>query len=86
MTTAQAIFNPVKAVMGASSAFAKFKDSEGRVDTVPPMLLYIALNCAGLCLGLWKLNSMGLLPTHASDWIGLFDVPESAEISVQAVL
>jgi len=86
MATAQAIFNPLKAVMSASSAFAKYKDADGRVDTLPPMLLYIALNCAGLGLGLWKLNGMGLLPTHASDWIGLLSVPESAEISVQATL
>ncbi|GAA5922850.1 hypothetical protein JCM1841_003761 [Sporobolomyces salmonicolor] len=29
-----------------------------------------------LCVGLWKCNSMGLLPTHESDWIAFRSYPE----------
>jgi hypothetical protein len=32
-----------------------------------------------------KLNSMGLLPTHASDWMSTLPVPPPASVSVQAL-
>ncbi|KAG1363725.1 ER membrane protein complex subunit 4 [Cocos nucifera] len=47
--------------------FEPYKDS--RADILAPKLLFIALNLAGLALGVWKLNTLGLLPTHASDWV-----------------
>ncbi|CAL5375068.1 unnamed protein product [Camellia sinensis] len=49
------------------SVFQPYKDN--RVDLLGPKLLFIALNLGGLALGVWKLNSLGLLPTHASDWV-----------------
>ncbi|OAE22343.1 hypothetical protein AXG93_1024s1110 [Marchantia polymorpha subsp. ruderalis] len=36
---------------------------------------------AGLGLGLWKLNSLGLLPTHASDWVSTLAPPTNVEFS-----
>ncbi|CAL5419386.1 unnamed protein product [Camellia sinensis] len=49
------------------SVFQPYKDN--KVDLLGPKLLFIALNLGGLALGVWKLNSLGLLPTHASDWV-----------------
>ncbi|URE16252.1 Transmembrane protein 85 [Musa troglodytarum] len=49
------------------SIFEPYKDS--KVDILAPKLLFIALNLAALALGVWKLNTLGLLPTHASDWV-----------------
>ncbi|KAG5540814.1 hypothetical protein RHGRI_020895 [Rhododendron griersonianum] len=49
------------------AVFAPYKDS--KVDLLAPKLLFIALNLGGLALGVWKLNTLGLLPTHASDWV-----------------
>ncbi|KAG6520123.1 hypothetical protein ZIOFF_017155 [Zingiber officinale] len=45
-----------------SSVFEPYKDP--RVDTLAPKLLFIALNLAAMALGVWKLNSLGLLPTR----------------------
>ncbi|KAH9760264.1 ER membrane protein complex subunit 4 [Citrus sinensis] len=50
-----------------SIVFEPYKDS--KVDLLGPKLLFIALNLGGLALGVWKLNTLGLLPTHASDWV-----------------
>ncbi|KAL1822988.1 hypothetical protein ACET3Z_009766 [Daucus carota] len=47
--------------------FEPYKD--GRVDLLGPKLLYIPFNLAALERGVWKLNTFGLLPTHASDWV-----------------
>ncbi|EMS65400.1 hypothetical protein TRIUR3_22541 [Triticum urartu] len=47
--------------------FEPFKDP--RVDTLAPKLLFTALNLAAMGLGVWKLNTLGLLPTNASDWV-----------------
>ena len=33
------------------------------------MLVYVLANVVGVCLGLYKINAMGLLPTHQSDWL-----------------
>ncbi|KAG6488474.1 hypothetical protein ZIOFF_049717 [Zingiber officinale] len=55
------------------AVFEPYKDS--RVDTLAPKLLFIALNLAALALGVWKLNSLGLLPTHPSDWVSSLPPP-----------
>ncbi|KAG6387896.1 hypothetical protein SASPL_153091 [Salvia splendens] len=47
--------------------FEPYKDN--RVDLMLPKLVFIALNLVGLGLGVWKLNTLGLLPTHVSDWV-----------------
>ena len=31
--------------------------------------VYILMQCLLLALGIWKVNSMGLLPTTKSDWL-----------------
>ncbi|KAG5121463.1 hypothetical protein JHK84_039803 [Glycine max] len=47
--------------------FEPYKDN--KVELLGPKLLFIALNLGGLALGVWKLNALGLLPTHTSDWV-----------------
>jgi hypothetical protein len=54
--------------------FEPFKDA--RTDILLPKLLFIAMNFAALGLGLYKLNSLGLLPTHASDWVSSLPPPQ----------
>ncbi len=66
MITFTSIVNPVKAVMASGAAFARFADTG--VDTRLPRLAFVALHAAGLLFALNKLEKMGLLPTHASDW------------------
>lgn len=51
------------------------------MDTLGPRALFVAIQAGGLMFAIYKLNGMGLLPTHPSDW---FDssVPLAAEFSV----
>ncbi|KAF5936359.1 hypothetical protein HYC85_027488 [Camellia sinensis] len=65
--TFSALWQPISALQGVGKVFAPYKDS--KVDLLAPKLLFIALNLGGLALGVWKLNSLGLLPTHTSDWV-----------------
>ncbi|CAL5350361.1 unnamed protein product [Camellia sinensis] len=75
--TFSALWQPISALQGVGkvkpsakltiSVFQPYKDN--KVDLLGPKLLFIALNLGGLALGVWKLNSLGLLPTHASDWV-----------------
>jgi len=58
---------------------------EPRLDTLLPRLIYCACHFGQLVFVLNKLNSMGLLPTHASDWMASLPVPPPATIAVQAI-
>ena len=48
-----------------------------------PLLLKLCLarQAGGLAFALWKLNGMGLLPTHASDYVSALAVPRALEFS-----
>ncbi|XP_020578681.1 ER membrane protein complex subunit 4 [Phalaenopsis equestris] len=77
--TFSALWQPLSALQGVGKVFEPYKDS--RVDTIAPKLLFIALNLAGLGLGVWKLNTLGLLPTHPSDWVSSLAPAPEAEYS-----
>lgn len=74
--TFSALWQPISALQSVGKVFEPYKDS--KVDTLAPKLLFIALNLAGLGLGVWKLNTLGLLPTHASDWVS--SLPPAPEV------
>eukprot|EP00262_Sarcandra_glabra_P010604 TRINITY_DN25901_c0_g1_i1.p1 TRINITY_DN25901_c0_g1~~TRINITY_DN25901_c0_g1_i1.p1 ORF type:complete len:177 (+),score=33.62 TRINITY_DN25901_c0_g1_i1:98-628(+) len=77
--TFSALWQPISALQGVGKVFEPYKDS--RVDILAPKLLFIALNLAGLTLGVWKLNTLGLLPTHASDWVSSLPPAQEVEYS-----
>ncbi|KAF1894204.1 hypothetical protein Lal_00004128 [Lupinus albus] len=48
--------------------------SLGKISDVPYKdtklnVFHLTLNLGGLALGVWKLNAMGFLPSHTSDWV-----------------
>ena len=43
--------------------------------------MYVGVNLASICLGLWKFNKMGLLPVTAADWQHLLPVEHAAELA-----
>jgi hypothetical protein len=49
-------------------AFSRFSEL-GSATVLPAKLTYVAIHLAFLGVGLYKMNSMGLLPTAPSDWI-----------------
>lgn len=66
MVTATNIASPLRAILGSGEQFARFADPG--VDTLTPRLVYCGLFLFQMLFALRKLNQMGLLPTHASDW------------------
>ncbi|EYU22018.1 hypothetical protein ABFS82_01G036800 [Erythranthe guttata] len=74
--TFSALLQPINAIRGVVGVFAPYKDN--KVDLVVPKLVYIALNLVGLGLGVYKLNTLGLLPTHVSDWVS--SLPPAQEV------
>ncbi|KAF9614341.1 hypothetical protein IFM89_018094 [Coptis chinensis] len=77
--TFSALWQPLSALQGLGKVFEPYKDP--KVDTLAPKLVFAALNLAALLLGVWKLNSLGLLPTHASDWVSSLPPAREVEFS-----
>lgn len=44
-------------------------------------LIYLLGNIAAVAVALYKCHSMGLLPTHPSDWLDFLEDPIRAEFS-----
>uniref|UniRef100_A0A7N1A710 ER membrane protein complex subunit 4 n=1 Tax=Kalanchoe fedtschenkoi TaxID=63787 RepID=A0A7N1A710_KALFE len=77
--TFSALWQPLSALQGVGKVFEPYKDN--KVDLLGPKLLFIALNLAAMGMGVWKLNSLGLLPTHPSDWVSSLPPPQEVEYS-----
>lgn len=61
-------------------------DPEGLLDTFMPRLLFCLIHFAGVIFGLYKLNSIGLLPTHASDWFSAVRAPAATEYATAGLV
>ncbi|XP_052208895.1 uncharacterized protein LOC127812524 isoform X2 [Diospyros lotus] len=77
--TFSALWQPIHALQAVGKVFEPYKD--GKLDLLGTRLLFIALNLGGLALGVWKLNTLGLLPTHASDWVSSLPPAQVVEYS-----
>jgi len=80
--TFTSISTPLKSIFGSGKTFQPFRD--GKVDVAGPRLLYCLLHFGGMLMGMWKLNKLGLLPTHVSDWIGAPPPPHALQFSTGA--
>mmetsp|Transcript_5278 Transcript_5278/g.11477 ORF Transcript_5278/g.11477 Transcript_5278/m.11477 type:complete len:186 (+) Transcript_5278:174-731(+) len=79
--TSMAIMSPLKGIFGMASAFKPFEDPDGRVDLQMAKLVYLLLNLVWLCVGLYKMATMRLLPTTSADWSGAVVWKELMETS-----
>ncbi|XP_024402603.1 uncharacterized protein [Physcomitrium patens] len=77
--TFSALWQPVSALQSIGKVFEPFQDAN--TSLLLPKVAFTALNLAAMGLGLWKLNTLGLLPTHASDWLSNLAPPQSVEFS-----
>ncbi|OJI83909.1 hypothetical protein ASPTUDRAFT_171143 [Aspergillus tubingensis CBS 134.48] len=60
---------PIQGLINTNTVFAKF-DTEGtRAKLLGVKAIYVVMQLVLLCLGIWKVNAMGLLPTTRSDWL-----------------
>lgn len=50
-----------------------------------PKIAFIAVQFLSLGLGVWKMGSMGLLPTAASDWLAFMEPKVAIEYSFGAI-
>ncbi len=71
---------PVKALFSLGATFKGLEAEMGR-SLLGQKFIYMLGNCGGVCLALYKCHSMGLLPTHASDWLDFVEAPERMEFS-----
>lgn len=60
-------------------------DPDRKLDTFTPRLLFCLIQLGQVVFGLHKLNTMGLLPTHPSDWLSAVAAPLSMEHSYGAL-
>ncbi|KAF8065587.1 ER membrane protein complex subunit 4 [Scenedesmus sp. PABB004] len=81
--TLSGLAGPLTAVLKSAEAFPP--DPERKLDTLSPRLLYCLINLGQAGFALHKLNAMGLLPSHPSDWISSMPVPRSLEASTGAL-
>ena len=51
----------------------------GGVSTIGQKIIFVIGNLVNLGLAMYKCHSMGLLPTHASDWLAFADPVERVE-------
>lgn len=59
-----------------SAVSTAFKLLESSSQKFLQGLVYLIGNLLGLALAVYKCQSMGLLPTHASDWLAFIEPPE----------
>ncbi|KAL4427640.1 hypothetical protein ABPG75_001729 [Micractinium tetrahymenae] len=84
MTTLSGIYQPLSAILNAKTAFPP--DPEGELDTTLPRLTYCAIHGLGVAFAVYKINSMGLLPTHLSDWVSSMRPPAVLEHAAGSLL
>jgi len=61
--------NPIQAISQTNMAFSKFESAGTRSQMLGAKAVYVLMQCLLLGLGIYKVNSMGLLPTTRSDWL-----------------
>lgn len=90
MTVYMLIKNAITGALNVSKTFVPFEPPSEPVapgaspapkpyDLTMQKLAFVACQGSLLALGLWKINSMGLLPTKTSDWFMFEDRPAWAE-------
>ncbi|KAG1466933.1 hypothetical protein G6F55_000169 [Rhizopus delemar] len=87
MITATMLFmQPIKAIMSAQETFSRFESTGSKkqeTDLTLPKLSFIGLQLIVILLGVYRVNSMGLLPNTTSDWLSFIKPKEILEFAAQ---
>jgi hypothetical protein len=54
--------NPIMGILTTNQAFERFETESNKARILQVKLAYVAMQLVALALGVWKVNSMGLLP------------------------
>lgn len=70
MTTLMMLWTPLKSIFVDTNRIFKSYQTETNGDIIlQSKLVFIACQVACMSIGIWKLNSMGLIPNSESDWL-----------------
>ncbi|XP_072168859.1 ER membrane protein complex subunit 4-like [Diadema setosum] len=78
MMVGMMLWRPIQALM---SLKATYKMLEGSPQALIQKIVYFIANLLGIALALYKCSSMGLLPTHSSDWLSFLEPQQRVEYS-----
>lgn len=85
MITFYAVYNPIKSAFTVNTAFKNFEDSKmgaaEKASLLTSKATFVAMNLAAMSGALYKMSTMGLLPTTPSDWVSLLSVPPNVQFS-----
>ena len=75
---------PLKTLFSVKQTFKGFETGANGVgvNIIGQKLVFILGNLANVALAMYKCHSMGLLPTHKSDWLAFAEPLERAELSL----
>ncbi|XP_023330684.1 ER membrane protein complex subunit 4 [Eurytemora carolleeae] len=78
---------PVKTMFTVKQTFKSFESGSGGIvtNTIGQKFVFVLGNLANLALAMYKCHGMGLLPTHASDWLAFADPLERAEYGLGSI-
>ena len=66
-------FRPFKTLFSINSTFKALDANEGSMANLGQKIVYVIGNLVNIALAMYKCHSMGLLPTHTSDWLAFAD-------------
>jgi len=78
MMVGMSLIRPLKAIFTTSQTFKGFDINQ---NIIPQKFIFFIGNLINIGLALYKCHSMGLLPTHASDWLAFVDPQQRIEFS-----
>lgn len=79
MMVGMSLIRPLKAIFTTAGTFKSFESVQQNI--VLQKLVFFIGNLINIGLALYKCHSMGLLPTHASDWLAFVESPIQSEWS-----
>ncbi|KAL6881117.1 hypothetical protein J3F83DRAFT_33477 [Trichoderma novae-zelandiae] len=85
MMVFMAFKNPIVGLMATNQAFERFRTDSNAGQILQTKLVYVAMQLLALAVGVWKINSMGLLPTTRSDWLMWEPLREPVEHAILAL-
>lgn len=76
MMVGMSLIRPIKAMFTTTQTFKSF---EGSQTVAGQKMVFFLGNLVNIALALYKCHSMGLLPTHTSDWLAFVEPQDRLE-------
>jgi len=79
MMVGMSLIRPLKAIFTTGATFKSFENINQNIAA--QKFIFFLGNLVNIGLALYKCHSMGLLPTHASDWLAFVEPQHRVEYS-----